>query len=809
MNDWLVAMRRGVRSLRRDPASSAVAILALAVGIAATSTMFSVFSAVLLKPLPFRDLDRLVAIWKIDTAQPDAWRGNGLGNFADWRRTLNSFEKMAAARNRSFTLTSFEDGGTPLMQEVSCEYFELLGVKMALGRSFGADECRPGGPRVALLSHDLWQRLFAGDPGVLGRSTGFDGQPTEIVGVLPPGFDNPIFGLDVRVQAFLPLQVPAEGAGRLGFDAVVLARLRPDASLEQARAEMERATAALREEYPEAYQGFAGVVTPMAERLTRPARTPVLVLFGAVFFVMLVALGNVANIALTRAIERHREIAIRMALGAGTRALLRQLLGEGLATALLGGALGLALLPLGIRALDLALPRGPLFPRFRFEVDATVVVFSLALALLSGIALGLAPFLHVRRSNAAAGLGVAATRATADPTSRRWRFALVAAEIAMSMVLLVGSGLLTRSQLALAGLDPGFDADQLLTFRVSTRGAAYQRGAQREAFFSRVLEEIRAVPGVSAAGSAVLQPFLDAIPRPVRIDGRPEPPAGQEPRVQARQILPGFEDALRIPLLEGRVLTEADTADGLRVAVVNRAFARRFFGDESPLGRSITLLDEDRQASRQVVGVVGDVRSDQQPPLPFATVFVPLAQDPGPTSMLYVARARVEPLGLLPEIERAVRRVDRGMPVYLVQTMRNALAVVDAQVRFLSWLMLAFAALGLCLAMSGLYAVVSYLVAQRTREIGVRVALGARPRDVLALVLGDAARPALAGVGLGLVAALALSRAIESQLYGVRASDPATYVVLAGALLVTALGASALPARRATRVDPVRALRAD
>jgi len=808
MHDFLAALRVGARSLGRDKGPTAVAVLALAVAVAACATVFSVVDGVLLRPLPFRGLDRLVAIWKADLAQPEAWRFPAVANFVDWQAESSAFELVAAGRNRSFTLTSFEAGGTPLMQEVSCGYFRLLGVAPAHGRSFTDEECRAGGPAALVLSHELWQRLFAADPAALGRTTELDGRAYPIVGVMPRGFDNPVFGLDVRVQAWLPLQAPASGLDRRVSDALVLARLRPGVSLEQARQEMAGVSGRLRALYPEGYEGAQGVVAPIAERLTRGARRPVLLLFGAVGFLLLVALANVGNITLTRAVERQREVAVRRALGAGPGALFRQLLAEGLLLAGAGGLIGLACVPVALGGVDRLLPRSPLFPRFRIEADTPVVLFVVFLTIAVALLLALAPLAHLLRGRLESGLGVAATRATADPLRRRLRGGLVAFEVALSLVLLIGSGLMLRSLAGLYALDPGFDPARTLTFRVSTRGPAYLTEAAREAFFSRVLAGLRELPQVESAGSATIQPFLTQFgAAAVRIEGRPEPARGQEPRVQPRQVLPGFTEALRIPLLEGRALAESDTALSLPVAVVSRSLARRHFGERSPIGEHLTMLDGPALVKRRIVGVVGDVRSDAWPPLPVPTVYMPYAQNAFPTSMLFVVRARAgEPLTLLPEVERVVRGIDRGMPVYLVQTMRQALAVLDGPRVFLTFLLAAFAALALGLAGSGLYAVVSYLVARRTREIGVRMALGARPRDVLRLVVKDGLRQAGAGIAIGLPAAVAVTRLIEGQLYDVRAHDPLTYGALSVLLLLLAAAASALPARRAARTDPARAL---
>jgi len=800
MHGWFLDLRVSLRSLRQAPQLSLVATAAIALSLGAASTMFSVLDAVLLRPLPFPEPQRLVAIWERDPAVPDTWLSATELALDTWRREAGSFEVLVAARNRSFTLTSFEDGDTPLMREVSHGYFELLGIAPLIGRTFTHDEDRPGGPHVLILSYELWQTRFGGAPDVLGKTTGIDGRPFSIVGVMPPETNNPVFGNPNPPHAWLPLALPAGGLDRRVAGHVVLARLRSGVGLDQARQELAGISARLLRAHTDLTR--EALVAPAGERLVRDLRASVLLLFGAGLAVLLVGCGNVANLLLTRAVERQREIALRQALGASTSFLLRQLLTEGLVLSLAGCGAGLLLAHWGIRWLPLLMTTagGP----FRFQLDAGVVAFTLAAAMVTGVGFGLVPALYGLRPDLGRSLGAGAVRATADGGRQRLRRALVVGEVALSLVLLIGASLMLRSVARLQALNPGFDPERLLSFRVSTRGAEYRDHARRADFHGRVAERLNQTPGVVAAGGVQFLPLFPAFGQfPVLPDGRVE--SGAEQRAVYLRATPGFFEAMRIPILQGRAIEPRDGAESAPVAVVSRSLARRLFGEGQALGRSVA--SGPRPEPREIVGVVGDVRSDSSSTEPGAILYVPLAQDGDTPSMGFVVRTRGEPMALLPDLERAVRSVDRAMPVYLPQAMQELLEGLDAGRSALRSLLGVFAGIALALAVTGMYAVLSYNVSRRTRELGIRMALGADRRDVLGEVLGGALRLAGAGAGLGLTLAFAMSDLLRSQLYGITPTDPATYLTLAAALMAVVLAASAAPALRAARVDPTVALR--
>jgi putative ABC transport system permease protein len=812
MTDWLRDLRLGVRALRRTPQLSVVGILALGLAIGAFTTAFSVANRLLIHPLPFPRADRLTALWQVDPARPANWQRASASNFLDWQRLSRSFDAMAGAQNASFTLTSFEDGDTPLIRRVTHGYFELLGAAPLVGRTFRPDEDRRGGPAAIVLSYELWQRRFGGDPGAVGASTELDRRPFTIVGVMPRDFENPVFGPSVRPQAWVAAQLAETGLdrGAVANGFLVMAHLRDGMALERARAEMAEIGRRLQREYPEANRNVGVLVTGAAEPIVRRTRPAMLLLLGSVLFVLLVACANVANLLLTRAVERRRELAIRRALGASAGVLGRQLLAESLVLAAAGGAVGLLAALWGTQAVLGLLPESPLVARLDFTPDATVLGFTLSLTVATGVALGLLPALQVLRSTPGLSLVPGTLRATGDRERQRTRGALVVAEVALSLVLLIGAGLMMRSFGRLQALDPGFDPDGLVTFRVSTRGERYEDPEARIAFFRDVRDSIAAAPGVAAVGVSQAQPFFAAFGEtPVSLD--PAPAAeGSEQRMLVRQALPGYFAAMGMTLQEGRDLEPTDTRGAPLVAVISRTASRRLMADRGAVGETLTILD-DRRASRRVriVGVVSDVRSAESPPEPLPVVYLPLAQDPSPTSMAFVVRAPGDLSSLLRTVEERVRAVDPLMPVYLAQTMRSLLETLDVRTRFLSSLLAVFAGLALVLAVTGTYAVLSYAVSRRTRELGIRIALGAGRRDVLAMVLRGAAHLAALGITAGLAGAVGLSRALESQLYGVTSTDPAIYAALSALLGCVVLLAAALPAVRASHVDPIRVLRED
>lgn len=806
MSGLLSDVRFGLRLLRRNPEVTIIAVLAMAIAIGVASTVFSVANAVLIQPLPFSNPERLVAIWQVDPANPALWRPAAQGNYADWLRMSESFEKAGAAVSISKTLTSFDEPDTPLMQTVSAGYLDALGVQPMLGRTFAPEEDRPGARAVMVMSYELWQRRFGEDRNILGRTTELDGVPYEIIGVMPAGFDNPIFGLTVSPEAWLPLALAENGLDRRGNDHVVVARLANGVTLNQAQQELTRISEELKQQYPDTNQNVAAQVAPLKEIIVRGVRPAVLLLMAAVLFVLLIASSNVAHLILTRSVVREREFAVRRALGAGTGRLLRQLMIESLLLMTLCAVPGLLLTIWGTESVGLLIPTGLNIPHFDFHVDRDVVLFTLAVSLLPGILLGLIPALYARRVSIVSGLA-GTGRATGSPGSRRLQRFLVVAETALSLALLAGAGLMVQSFRNLQRLDQGFDPNNVLTFRVSTRGAAYTDSERRQRFFKEIQDRLAAIPGVVSVGVAQFHPVYPQFGlTTVALEGQPTPEPGKEPRVTSVRCTPGYLSAMRINLLQGRLLTENDTAASPPVAVVSSKMARQLWSAEDPIGKRLTIGGS-RNALRQVVGIVGDVRTDQFPPDPHPTVYVPLEQFTAPATVAYSVRTTSNPLAFTEAATKEVRAVDRAMPVYLVRSMEDIVSGMDWRTRFVMSLLAIFSVVSLLLAVTGIYAALSYVVSRQTREIGIRMALGAKKSQVLKLVLGQGMKLTLTGVAIGLLASFAATRLMASLLFNMSATDPLTLAAVALLLTLVSLLACYLPARRAAKVDPMIALR--
>jgi putative ABC transport system permease protein len=808
MTGWLSDVRFGLRLLRRSPEVTLVAVLAMAIAIGVAGTVFSVANSVLIQPLPFSDPERLVAIWQVDPANAALWRPVAAGNYSDWQRMSQSFEKVGAAVNISKTLTSFDEPDTPLMQTVSTGYFETLGVQPMMGRTFTVEEDRPGARAVMVMSYELWQRRFGEERNILGRTTELDGVSYEIIGVMPRDFDNPIFGLPVRPDAWLPLALAGSGLDRRGNDHTVVARLASGVTLIQAQQEMSRISEEIRQQNPDTNQSVVAQVAPLKESVVRGVRPAVLLLMGAVLFVLLIASSNVAHLILTRSVKREREFAVRRALGAGPVRLLRQLLVESLLLMTLCAVPGLLLTIWGTESVGLLIPTGLNIPNFDFHVDRNVVLFILAISLLPGIFLGLIPALYARRANIVSGLA-GTGRATGSPSSRRMQRFLVIAETALSLALLVGAGLMLQSFRNLQRLDQGFDPNNVLTFRVSTRGPAYAESEPRRRFFKGINDRFATIPGVVAVGAAQFHPFYPQFGlTTVLLEGQPAPEAGKEPRVTSIRCTPDYFTAMRIPLLQGRLFTENDTATTQQVAVISSKMARQLWGNEEALGKRLTIGGS-RNALRQIVGIVGDVRTDQFPPEPQPTVYVPIEQFIAPVTMAYTLRTASNPLAFLDAATKEVRAVDRAMPVYLVRSLEDIVSGLDWRTRFVMSLLAIFSVVSLLLAMTGIYAALSYVVSQQTREIGIRMALGAKKSQVLQLVLSQGMKLVLTGVAIGMIAAFVVTRLMASLLFSVSATDPLTFIAIPLILTGVALAACFVPARRAANVDPMVALRCE
>lgn len=798
-------LRFAFRTLRKHRGTSFLAILVLALGLAANTVVFSLVYGLILEPLDFPQPDRLMRIFGTEDLQKRGRQRVSEAAFVEVKRRSTVFAEVVAARNMGLSITDAERPLNPLMREVSSGHFELLGAEPVLGRLFSPDEHRQRA-RVVVLHYGLWQSHFGGDPKIVGRTIELAYEPYEIIGVMAPTYRNPTF--PQAPVLWLPFPENATPGPGQQSNIMLLGRLRPGAVPEQAQDEVAQIAAELAKTNPETHAGRGLRLVPVHQSLVEPLRPAVLILAVAVGFVLLIACGNVANLLLAQALGRQREIGVRLALGAGRLHLVRQLLAESLILSLLSCALGLLIAFWSLEPLAQLAPSNINVPLLeRVELEPQVVWFSLGLALLTSILFGLVPMAQLAGSSHRV-LAAGASRSVGDLGRRRLRDMLVVAEITLSMVLLVGAGLMVRSFAHLRGLDLGFVSDALLAGRTGARGPGLDRPEVYADFHRRVLDELAALPGVKAVGECEFLPmFAGGFGTTTAVS-----PAGENqddtrrPGAVVMSATPGYFAAFGQPILAGRDFSWDDRAEAPQVGVISRNLARRLWGDDDPLGKQL-FLDGNPQGV-EIVGVAGDLRGLANTPEAPPILFRPLAQRPVPI-MTFLVRATGDPQALIPPIEGAIWAISRDVPVYGFTVVEQLVHDLEWQPRFVMQLLTGFAFLALLLAASGIYAVLSCAVTERTREIGVRVAVGARSGDILRLVEGDVLRLAALGVGLGLAASLGLSKLLASQLLGVTATDPLTYVLIAGLLLTTAVVASAVPALRAIRVDPVIALRGE
>jgi putative ABC transport system permease protein len=813
MTGLLQDLRFALRQFRKSPGFTAVAVATLALGIGANTAIFSVVNGVLLRPLAFKDADRLVRVWHVPP--PKSFPGMptfsvSAANYLDWERQNQVFTGMAIYSFHGFTFT-----GTNKPEQVdacaaSSGFFSTLGIPPLLGRVFAPDEDQPGRSNVVVLSHRLWQEHFGSNPAIVGQNIQLDGQSYLVAGVMPATFQFPEFA-----QMWTPIAwTDKEKSVRGEHHSVVIARLKPGIDVTQAQAEMNTISSRLEQQYPEDNKGWGAVVVPLHDDLVSDVRPALLLLLGAVAFVLLIASVNVANLALARTLSRRKEIAIRTALGASSAHVLRQILTECVVLALAGGAVGLTFANAGVR-LIMAFLADKLPHSMEVGMDAKVLAFTAVISVASGILAGILPALRLTRGNVSQSLKAGLGHTDADSSGHRTRSILVVSEVALSLMLLVGAGLMIRSFQKLHRVNPGFDSRNVLTMTAMVSRAKFPTPAQQVSFFEQVLERVRTLPGVESAG------VVDDIPldnggshQPVAIEGRPILPMSEQPEVDVRLTSAGYMSALHIPVVRGRDFNDTDIAGRPAVILISESMARRFWPGEEALGKRLTLTFTPG-AVREVVGVVGDVKLDGlDQTRPSATLYVPLDQVSTPATgewssfpMTLVVRSASASTGLVSAVSNVVHDVDREMPVRDILTMEDLVANSVTQQRFNMLLLGAFAGLAVLLAAVGIYSVLSYSVKRSVREIGIRLALGARVGDVLRMVVLEGMKPTLLGVVVGTVGALALGRALSSLIYEVKPTDPLTFLAVTALLAAIALLATIIPAYRAAKVDPMVALR--
>jgi putative ABC transport system permease protein len=808
-------LRYAFRSFAKRPAFAAIAIVTLALGIGATTASFSVVQAVLLRPLDYAEADRLVKVDGFDRKEGEPTNLSP-ADFLDFQRDNSVFERMGADGYVGlFTITGGRGepervGGVQLTEG----FFATLQVPPALGRLFVPEDDRPGAPRTAVLSDGFWRRRFGADPSIIGSTITINAVPTAIVGVLPASYRHVRVTPERPAEVFVPFRFDPVQANRGAHFILGTARLKPGVTAAQAQAELRGLAGRLEQQYPDDNTDQDVRVTPLLESLVGPARPMLLLLSAAVGFVLLVACANVANLLLARGMGRMRELGVRAAMGADRRRLVRQLLTESLALSGLGAAGGLLVAFWATRALTVLAAAG--MPRAdAIRIDAPVFAFAIAAALVTSLLFGLLPALQLSRLDLNDTLKEGG-RQHGAAIGRGARELLVAGEVAMSIVLLIGAGLLVRSLWELQRVDPGFAADKLLTMEVSLPTARYDEGDQVP-FYQRLEARVIGLAGVSGVGAVNILPLSSNYDsRGVQIEDHPRP-AGQGASPQARSVTPGYFQAMGIPLLGGRGFDAHDTEGRQLVVLVSAAMAKKFWpGEADVIGKRITFnsgIPRDQQqtvggaGSRLIVGVVGDVKHLGLDESAVPMFYTPHAQQPSYHTMRLVVRTEADAAALTRSVREELSQLDPQVPLSQVQTMSTALAATVAEPRMRATLLGLFAVAAMVLAAIGVYGVVAYLVGQRTQEIGVRRALGAPAANVMLMLLREAMRPVGAGIVVGLGGAFALSRALSAMLYGVSTTDVATYVVACGGLALAALAASIVPARRALRIDPISAVR--
>ena len=794
-------VRYGARGLRSSPGFTAIALLTLALGIGATTAIFSIVYAVLLRPLPYKDSQRIVTISTVSSMFPEFTLGQAIPNLNDIKARAKSFEDIAIYQLMSFTLTGTGEPEQINAAGVSSNFLDIFSVHPALGRAFLPSDEKLKSGNVVLLSYRLWQRRFAGDPQIVGKSVPLDQKPYTVIGVLPrDAGDFYLRGRD-KTDALVPLVIkPEDERNRTAWMYVTVAKLRRSVPLGQAQSELHTIAAALAKQYPKEDSQISFPVTTIQDETVGSDKRELLILLVSVGFLLLIACANVSNLMLSRGLQRQKEIAVRSALGASRKRILRQLMLESFLIALAGGAAGVALAAWGIDAFRAYAPAG--FPRLdEVRMEPHIALFALAISFAAALLCGLAPAVSSSRSNL--NLTIKDNGPAGAPRSFLRGF-FVVTEVALALMLLTGSALMLQSMARMLRVDTGLRTDHLITAQVSLSPTRYPSEEAQALFTKKLLDALRAQPEFSAvamSNNSILSHATALLSFDPSVPGITD----KEVNLEARSVSPGFFPAMGVPVLRGRDFNDHDAKGSPDVVVINDAMAKRFFPGQNPVGKVIRFSRESKE-QYEIVGVVADTRDIQLNAKPRPEIYFPILQD-NFGELKIMVRSSLAPAAASTIMEKSLWSVDKDEPLREVRTMAEVISRSIAEPRFRTWLLAAFAAAGLMLTLIGIYGVISYSVAQRTHEMGIRMALGAQPGNVLRLVLNQGVRLALVGAAIGLFGSFLLMRALANQLYDIRPGDPVTLIGAAAGMLLIAAGASYIPARRATRVDPIVALR--
>ncbi len=806
MDSLLRDIKFSARSLLKHPGFTAVAVLTLAIGIGANTTIFSTVDALILHPFSFPNQERLLVVWEQNRAVGIQRGSVAAGNFTEWRDQTQTCEQLIAIQQRSFDLS---DGAHPERfpgYGVTSGFFDALGVKAARGRTFLPEDSQPGREQVVVLKHSFWQQRLGGDPEIVGKTISLNQKQFTVVGVMPADFNYPYNSGEMWAPLIFS---PEEQKNRGDHYLRVIGLLKPGVTLEQAQSELRGIAQRAQQQFPETNAGRDASVVTLTNDAVRGARTGVPILMGAVVFVLLIACANVANLLLVRAASRQREIAVRLALGSSRARLIRQALTESALIGLIGGTLGLLISIWSIAALARGIPEG--FSKFipgwnRLGINLTVLAFTAGVSMVAGMIAGLAPVWHSTRTNLNEALKAGGRSDSSGGSHNRLKGALIVSEVALSLVLLIGAGLMVRSYVEMMRADLGIKSENVLVLQISLPRESYQEDSKKRALYDQLLTRVAALPGVVKSGAVNLVPFSsNDNSSTFQIVGRPPFPQGHEPDASTRVATPTYFEAIGTALRRGRLFTAQDAENSARVVLVNEAFAGKFLPGENPLGQRLNFGGDEKQAT-EIIGVVADVKNDDLDEAPDPTAYFPFSQNTRLTMSL-VIRGSQDPTVLASAVRSEVQSLDPKLPVSNIKTLGEMISERISPKRLMTYILAVFGLVALLLASVGIYGVMSYAVSQRTQEIGIRMALGAQAGDVLKLVIKNGMTMALVGVAIGLAGAYALTRLLANFLFKVAATDLLTFGLVTGALIAVALIACFVPARRATKVDPLVALR--